>query len=660
MCGIVGIVKRDGNIAARQDLWRMSATLRHRGPDESGYALLDRGRVGLAHLRLSIIDLAAGQQPMYNEDRSVAIVFNGEIYGHLPLRGDLEARGHRFRTDSDTEVLIHLWEEFGFGFFEHFDGEFAFLLWDQGKHLLLAARDRSGIKPLHYYVSDAEMLFASEIKALYSLDRVPKGFNRGYLWSIGLGLYRPGETLFDGIRSLRPGHYLTVSDGRIGEESPYWRQVYTTDPRIGFAEAKAEIVRILGAAVERRMVADVPVGIYLSSGIDSAMICGLMAREGRDFKAYHLSFGSDAENDEAPLAKRIAAFYGVAFNQVSVGFEELAQGLASTLWHTEMPIWNLHSVAKSRLSRFAHEQGAKVCLTGEGADEGFAGYPYFQLEALRRAAALSSIDHAEYDSLLERFRSAERFTEGILWSEWDRWESLPGCGGLPSYHLTRAARNHALNRRLFARGDQIRIPSVPIAALLESMLAQAQGAESHAMNATRQISREVMHQYIIPTLGDRVELAHSVECRTPFLDREMIEFTGRLPPDYLVDLSDLRGKWILREAGREILPDFLERERKRPFLAPDWHRFAHCEEGIALFENYLSEEALRRSDVFDTDYIRCLYGLWLSAEHRSRNRDLDLLMGMALSVQILDELFLKSRQPSSEDFSMANRGPAPC
>lgn len=652
MCGVIGIVSLDGSPVEPFELEVMSTQLEHRGPDENGFVLSEQRRVGLGHLRLSVIDLVSGQQPMYNEDGSVVVSFNGEIYDYTRHTEELKKHGHVFRTSSDTEVIVHMYEEYGDSFLDHIDGQFAILLWDERRRLFLAARDRSGIKPLYYLRTSRDVIFASEMKAILALDRVAAEFDSGYVQALALGLYAPGRTLFRGIASLKPANLLEIEHGSVHPERAFWRQHYRPDDTLSFEDAKSELKTLLRRSVRRRVVADIPVGLYLSSGVDSALISAFMSEHVRKIDAFHFSFAS-ADCDESGAAREIAEYLGITFHRIDVDSSKLVDRLAETLWHTEMPIWNLHAVAKRLLSRFVKDSGVSVCLTGEGADECFAGYPFFLQEALIKTINSGRAGAANARELLARFYESERASKGILWDEWRDWKGVPGAESFPSFHRTRAWQSATLAKRVLrtkATGTELYgNPDM----LFEAMVRKEGRELLDSRNVSRAISREVMHQYIIPALGDRVEMASSVECRTPFLDREVLEFSGRVPPAYLVGEQSLTGKRLLREIADPLLPSLLD-SQKRPFLSPGWSSVVDLPRGRELFDDYMSKHSLRANDVVDGDYVHLLYRLWSTGKSR-RNPALDLLMGMVLSLQILRDLYLTSRRFPGQLIALRDR-----
>jgi len=426
----------------------MCSVIRHRGPDGAGFARVGDGSTLLGHVRLSIIDLATGAQPLFNEDHSIAITFGGEIYDYQTHRATLIEAGHTFRTQSDTEVIVHLYEEHGLRFLEHLNGEFAIVIYDDRKKQLVAARDRLGVKPLFFSVSGNELLVASEAKSVLALDRVSRAISADYLVGTHLGAFPYGGSAFAGIQSVKPGHYVVAKAGSVGEQVPYWQPRFETRENLSFDEANREVRRLFVAGVRRRLVADVPVGAYLSGGLDSGLVCATMAALGagvdRSFRVFNAGF-SDPRFDESGLARRIAEHFGASFETIPCGMADMAEEYEQTLYHTEMALVNPSAIAKQMLSRLVRSQGYKVCLTGEGSDEVFGGYQYFKQEAIWRKL-LAREDRDEGKQLWKRFTREEKHTEGALWHRGRSWETEEPWFGYPSFHQMRLEENsrHAL------------------------------------------------------------------------------------------------------------------------------------------------------------------------------------------------------------------------
>lgn len=657
MCGVNAIYKIKTETVDVTDLKRMSSAIAHRGPDESGFAILNGGKVGFAHVRLSIIDIEQGQQPMYNEDQTIAITYNGEIYDHMKLREDLIEKGHRFHTHSDTEVVIHLYEEYGLDFFEHLNGEFAFVLWDGQKKRLIAASDRCNIKPLFYHVADKEILFSSEVKGLFALNRIEKQFCKDYLMSMPFGFCTQGGSTFRNIQSVKAGHYLIVDEKGV-QEKEYWSQKYNIDESISFEEAKEKVSSLFHQAVQRRMVADVPVGTYLSGGIDSTLVCAMMAKHEQNFKAYNIGFVKTAYN-EASLAEKIAKHYGADFESMDCSMEDIADGLEKTLYHTEVALGNPSAVGKQLLSAHIRAQGRKVCITGEGADEIFAGYPFFKQEKLWRMMKQGGEEAAEAKTLWEQFQKTESRSEGIMWAKGADWEKIQKIFGFPLFreHVMGKINDKVAPNLYNNKALGITESDRPLE-LFKKTFPPEVLSKMDPINATRQTSMNFLFGCIIPTLGDRVEMANSIECRTPFMDRDLLKYTCTIPPEYLMNIKKLREKHLLHESFKDELPPFMHQEHKHPFFSSDWRSFIKTKVGKGIYKQYMSQKALKESQIYDAGFVSVIKLMWRGLpQGAALRKNLDIIIGIILSMQIMHDQFIKNPIPSNPEFDMVDRSP---
>jgi len=656
MCGIAAIVKRDGGMVVREDLARMASLLHHRGPDEAGFVLLDQGRTGFAHTRLSILDIATGQQPMRDALGCAWITFNGEIYNHEELRRQLQGLGQVFRTRSDTEVLLGAWNAWGEGMLERLNGEFAFVIHDIKKKSLFAARDPAGVKPLFYRLTEQELLIASEAKAILGLERVPRALSRAFLTGPFLGVYPEAVCAFEGIESLEPGGCLRLHDGRF-EKRRWWRLAFRPDERMDFEEARQGFRREFESAVLRRSQADVPVQVYLSGGVDSTAITAALSRArgaGNPLTAYHISF-SDSELDEAPVAVRIAQALGAKLEVISFRREDLVTGLERAVFHTELPIANPNTISKLALSGLVRARGDKVCLTGEGADELLGGYAYFKLEQLW-IEALQGGERGQFAiRLLQQFEREEQRSKGVSWYPGLPWRKGPYRLGYPCFNEYRASK---------VRGAQFKLLDHKRLGLTKAddpwgLFTRLFSSETLGSQEPFDISREIaFHQltgYLIPNLGDRVEMANSVECRTPFLDRELMEYIARVPARHLLDLQRLREKKLLHAAVSDLLPPFMAEVHKHPFLAPGWSELRQAPGGRALFAEHLSGRAIREAGILSPRAFGALQGLWgLTPRSSLLRKQLDLLLGLGLSLQVLHRKFIARRPESRADYPVVD------
>jgi asparagine synthase (glutamine-hydrolysing) len=661
MCGISAIYRLDREFADEADIRRMCSVIPHRGPDGAGFARMGGGSALLGHVRLSIIDIAAGAQPIFNEDQTIGITFNGEIYDYQAHRDELVRAGHTFRTQSDTEVIIHLYEEHGLKFLEKLNGEFAFVIHDERKRRLIAARDRLGIKPLFFSVlGGRELLLASEAKSILALERVPRALAPDYLVGTHLGAFPYGISAFEGIQSVKPGHYFMAETGFVGEQKPYWEPRFETRDDLSFDEAKVKVRELFVAAVKRRMVADVPVGTYLSGGLDSSLVCATMASlgaaDGRPFKAFNVGF-KDPRYDESGLARKIAAHFGAEFETIPCGMEDMVGEYEKTIDHLEMALVNPSAIAKQMLSRMVRDQGYKVCITGEGSDEVFGGYPYFKQEAIWRKL-LKKDERAEGKALWKRFTEEEKVTEGALWHRGTSWKREKHWFGYPSFHQMRMKESSRKTPRILTK-DTIARASFPTPGEIFVNMHDGEKMRGlHPFNATKIVAFSQLSNYIIPTLGDRVEMANSVECRTPFMDRDLVDFVGTVPPEYLLNVGTLREKFLLREAFQGTLPEFISKERKKPFLGEGWYSFTRTKKGAELFGDYTSRDSIKRAGLFKPTIVPSIRLLWkILPEGSVMWKKLDLLAGLIMGTQVLQQRFVERRIESDPAFEMEDRTP---
>ena len=596
MCGIASIVRLDGGPVDPADLRRMCSAIAHRGPDGAGFALLDHGRVGLGHVRLSIVDLAGGGQPLYNEDFSIAVVCNGELYDYPQIRKSLIRRGHQFRTSSDSELLVHLYEEHGTDLFRHLHGEFAFVLWDGRQRRLIAGKDPCGIKPLYYSATSEELLLSSEIKSVYALDRVERKLSPRYLTGPALGVYLDDSSPFANVRPVRPGHFLVVEADGTWKECRHYTQEFQPQEDMTFDEARVAVRERLTVAVGRRLAGDVPIHSYLSGGLDSTIVCGLMSELGARFTCFNVGF-PDSPYDESEKARQIAAHFGQRFETVPCTHERIAENITRAVYCTEMPLNNYNSVAKLLLSGYVRSRGVKVCLTGEGADELFGGYPYFKLEMLWRMQAAGGAARKKPRRCTAAFASSSSARRGCSGTAPSAGSGRRTCSATPASSICGARRQPVRPRvlRCGAVGPDAGGSSRGAAA---SSVSPESLAGLDPFNKSRLLTLNQLYTIVIPALGDRVEMANSLECRPPFLDRELLQLAGTIPPRHFIDLDNLREKHLLREATRDLLPPAFAKEHKHPFLAPTWHSFARTRAGRELFGEFLSIRRTREVGVF--------------------------------------------------------------
>jgi asparagine synthase (glutamine-hydrolysing) len=533
MCGIVASVSSRGRVAS-DALLRATQRLRHRGPDAQHVWVPDHGRVGLGHARLSIIDLTTGDQPIAGEDGRLHIVANGEFYDFEAIRNELQSQGHVFRTLSDSEIALHLYEDLGARCLHRLRGEFAFAIWDERDGVLFAGRDRFGIKPLYYALRDGACHVASEVKALAELG-VPLRWDREAVFDLHHGLmHAPDRSPFDGIHQVPPGSYL-ISDGSRASILPYWDFDYPTADKTQLDRDPREWVERLAAALEEavrlRLRADVPVACYLSGGLDSCAVLGIASRlSPRPLRAYTLSFDM-ADYDERGVAEEQAKLSGAEFFPIPIRSEQLADHFEDAVYHAERPFANAHSVAKFMLSRAVRDSGVKVVLTGEGSDEIFAGYPFF-----RRDMVLHNTEGQDPETardLLAKLDEANKVSRGLLLPRGTP-AALDGVkrilGFVPTIMQTWGQQGEAMTSLL---AEDFRAPfrdRDTFRAVLNHLDVERQLRGRDAVNQSLYIwAKTTLPNYILSNLGDRMEMAHSIEGRLPFLDHHLVAEVVRMP-----------------------------------------------------------------------------------------------------------------------------------
>jgi asparagine synthase (glutamine-hydrolysing) len=595
VCGIAGIIgTRRLAPGDAQRARRMGAVLAHRGPDESGFHLDDQA--ALAHRRLSIIDLASGQQPMCNEDRSIWVSYNGEIYNHRAVRATLEAAGHRYRTRSDTETVVHAYERWGADCVHRFRGMFAFAIWDERRERLLLARDRLGIKPLYWARAGDRLLFASEIKAILESGLVEARANEERLPELLSTRYLSGaETLFSGIYKLLPGHTLSFEHGEV-KTSRYWDVPVNRDDEAPGAAARpsgrAEVVRrfrdLLDESVSLRLMSDVPLGVFLSGGIDSSVVAALMARRvGRPIETFSVAFDERAYS-ELEYSRQVADAIGAVRHEVVIDDQDFFGALPRLVWHEDEPIAHPSSVPLYFVSRLAREH-VTVVLTGEGSDELLAGYGKYPRAlwnwrlgeawarvvpgVMRSAVAGNIVPHlpGRLRRLARRsFLTVAHTPEAMFF---DNFAAIP-----------LAAQRRLLSDRL----AQLAQPESAYAASLDWF-----GRSAGAGSLLDRVLYTDIKTYLVELLmkQDQMSMAASIESRVPFLDHVLVEFAARLPARF--KLSGFTTKRILREAARDLLPASILTRPKMGFPVP-FARWARSGWQQVLREVLLDRRTLQR------------------------------------------------------------------
>jgi asparagine synthase (glutamine-hydrolysing) len=591
MCGIAGIARRQANSGTSvETLGRMAAAIRHRGPD--GYGFYLGQRVGFAHVRLSIVDIEAGSQPMTNEDGQIVITYNGEIYNHPELRRELEQRGHVFRTRCDTEVLVHGYEEWGVDLLQRLNGQFAFAIYDRNNETVFIARDRFGVRPLFYAQPNGAFYFGSEIKAILASGEVDAGIDpRGMDEVFTFWAARAPRTPFAGIAALEPGTYGIWKDGAL-----WLRRYYELD----YPEANSEpddvieaLDEIMLRSVGMRLRADVPVGAYLSGGLDSSITASLAASASpHTLRSFSITF-DNPRFDESDFQREVATDVGSIHAVTRIGPNSIADSFPDVLWHTETPLLRTAAVPMYHLAKLTRDSGIKVVLTGEGADELFLGYDLFK-EVQVRQFCLRRPGSTWRERLLDRLYP-DLMTQSRGGEFWRRFFLDAGPQSDPLFsHLPRFLLGSRI-KDFYAPEFRAGIGGINVMAELRASLPARFFGWSSLNKAAYLEMTTLLASYLLSSQGDRMSMAHGVEGRFPFLDHRLYEFASSLPTG-----SKLRGlheKEVLRRWAARILPARIKARTKQPYRAPDAPSF-FGPNAPAWIGDYLSGDALRRVGIF--------------------------------------------------------------
>jgi asparagine synthase (glutamine-hydrolysing) len=616
MCGIAGIIRWNNEPVVEQEIRAMCRLMVHRGPDEEGIYV--NGGVALGMRRLSIIDLEGGQQPVFNEDGTVCVVFNGEIYNYQELRRQLVRAGHLFRTASDTETIVHLYEEYGPRCVDYLRGMFAFAIWDARHRRLMLARDRLGIKPLFYAELDGAVAFASELKPLLALTGVDRTVNWRALGHLFAFLATPAsQSIVTGVRKLEPARYATAERGSSLRVERYWDVEFEPDNISSEAELVDELGALLADSVAAHEISDVPVGAFLSGGIDSSAVVATMAarRPGRPIKTFSIGFAEDGY-DELAHARTVANAFGTEHYELVLR-PDVVSIVEDLAWYLDEPFGDTSAIPTYMVSKLASEH-VKVVLTGDGGDELFAGYDKYVVELREREydrvpAALRGIAGAIGDAMPEGMKGRRflrhlaldgprRYLDASTLFRFDEMEHL-----FQSDAFEHVAESDPWAERL------------PYLQTGRDWMSAAQYCD--------------LHTYLpldILTKVDRMTMAHSIEARPPLLDHRLVEFAARVPSH--LRLRDGTTKYLLKRAMRGILPNHIIDRPKQGFAVPlaRWFRG----ELLAFARDILLSDTCRQRGFFDVGYVERLLRL------NQRGRDLDLHLWTILSFEMWCRRFL--------------------
>ena len=625
----------------------MLVPLGHRGPDERGAHA--EGPVGLGHVRLSIIDLSGGRQPMSLHDGALWITFNGEIFNYVELRATLIQKGHHFTTHSDTEVILHAYEEYGQECVEHFNGQWAFAIWDRRRRRLFLSRDRLGIRPLMYTMTGGKFLFASEVKSLFADADVPRridvqGLNQLFTFWSPLA----PRTVFEGISELPPGCNLTLERGKIRTRR-YWQLDYDVDDRPRSEQQWAdELLELLTDSTRLRLRSDVPVGAYLSGGLDSTVNTALVQQcTDAPLRTFSVTFDG-AEFDESAYQRQVVDALGTEHQAIRCNRGDIGQVFPEVIWHAERPVLRTAPAPLFLLSQLVRDGGYKVVLTGEGADEMFGGYDLFKEAKVRRFWAAEP-DSAFRALLLKKlypylpnmqaqslayhkafFHVRPDDLDNPLFSHLPRIATTSRLKSFCSGELQAAFREHDPR-------DDCR------ASLPKGFDSWPPFCQSQYLETTT-----LMPGYLLSSQGDRMLMANSVEGRFPFLDHRLAEFAARVPPR--LKMKGLREKYLLKRATAHLVPEAVTRRTKQPYRAPDAESFfgsaATHSTPPEYVEELLSPKRIEEDGLFQSEAVERL------VQKVRRGGAIGFKDNMALvgilSTQLLVEQFVRNYLPSAE------------
>ena len=639
MCGVVGIAAiKDRAVPERERLSRMVSAIRHRGPDDEGYYVAPG--IGLGHARLSIIDVAGGKQPIHNQDKSIWICYNGEVFNYVELREDLVKRGHTFYSSTDTEVVVHMYEEFGPDFVHQLNGQFAISIWDANRQRLLLVRDRVGILPLYYANDGKHLVFASEAKALLASGYVDAKLNHSALDDL-LTFWCPvaPNTVFAGIQQVRPGEMIILEGGTVTTRQ-YWDWSYPTENRFhdGHPQKLAdELEELLSDATRIRLRADVPVGAYLSGGLDSSSLVALIQKQNlSELRTFSIAFDSKA-HDESGYQAELSQHLGTQHSSIRCSQDDIAAEFLSSVWHSESPILRTAPIPMNLLSGLVRDNDFKVVLTGEGADEVLGGYDIFK-EAKVREFWSRNADSNWRPRLLQRLYpyldlSGNR-SQAYL-------KSFFGDGFSSIDHLSFAHQprwNMTSQIKMFYSDDFK-------ASIIQDAPARFEAAANEAWPSWCRFNRweyveakTILPGYILASQGDRMLMANSVEGRFPYLDHRVIEFAQKLPPK--LKMRGMCEKYLLKRAMKDYLPESITKRTKQPYRAPNAEALTSAA-GFDQLADLLSPESVSSAGYFDSGKVSML----LNKAKRSRTlgeRDNMAFVGI-LSTQAWHRFFVEGR-----------------
>ena len=638
MCGICGVLRFDDAPDPRL-IQAMMVQLAHRGPDGSGY--FRDHHVALGHTRLAVIDAEGGAQPMCNENGDVWVTFNGEIFNYVELRKQLRGMGHVFRSTSDTEVIVHAWEQWGPRCFEQFNGQWAMGIWDRRSEQLVLSRDRLGVRPLYLARRPGTVLFASEVKALFADASLPRQFDpSGINQVLTFWSTVAPTTVFQGVEQIRPGHYAVIDRGGMSQHA-YWEPEFPARGREvsqDLDENAAELRdRLVRATTLRFRRSDVPVGAYLSGGIDSAVTAAIIANfTSAPLRTFSVRF-ADSEFDEGRFQREMTQRLGTNHQEIVVSASDVGAIFPEVVSHAETPILRAAPAPFYLLSKLVHESGFKVVVTGEGADEVLAGYDIFREARVRlfwsrdpESPVRSRAAELLYPWMRRSPNMAPAFARGFFGRNLDPED--PAVSHRPRWDST------AVLRSLMTEDVRRAVPGDPAADLITQLPPDAQGWDPLSRAQWLEM-KTLLAGYILASQGDRMLMANSVEGRFPFLDREVVEFANALPARH--KLSGLDEKHLLKRAFADLVPEAIRLRDKQPYRAPDSAPFFTGAAGQWLHDA-VAPDAVSDAGVFQPAQVERLLAKGRRSAGVGMSNTDNMRLLAVVSTQLLHQQFIAS------------------
>nr|WP_184744291.1 asparagine synthase (glutamine-hydrolyzing) [Spirochaeta isovalerica] len=644
MCGICGIIENNGKIPSKVLLREMIDSLYHRGPDSCGY-YRDK-QAGLGHTRLSIIDLSTGAQPLSNEDETLWITFNGEIFNYLELRDILIAKGHKFKTKSDTETIVHAWEEWGQDCFEKFNGQWAFALWDTRKKELILSRDRHGIRPLYYADRKSRFLFGSEIKALFCDNSLERAFDPDGMTEI-FTYWSPvaPKTAYRGICELLPGTFAIYKDSKMTIK-PYWEISFQSEPVKSEREYLEILEEKLREACRLRFTrSDVPVGAYLSGGIDSSITASLVSQYTTSLNTFSLRF-EDSEFDEGIYQNEMAEKLGTEHHSIMISNRDIGSVFPEVVYYAERPILRTAPAPLFLLSRLVRESGFKVVVTGEGADETLAGYDIFREAKVRRIIAKNPNSSENLELIGQLYPWMERSpTNTPAFAKSFFSKNLDITDPFLSHRTRWETASNIL--KMFNPDFLGTVSSASVIHALQSTLPE-QFSKWNSLQRDQWIEyRTLLSGYILSAQGDRMLMGNSVEGRFPFLDHIFNDFADNLPAD--LKLNGLLEKYLLKKTFKNIIPESIIHRPKQPYRAPDAQSFFFESGRHEWMEEILSMEMLKEAGIFQPEMVsRFVKKCTQKPEKKMGNTDNMRIVGIISTMLNFKQIIRKEKGPEKK------------